>query len=234
MPLHTKSKTTIQMMRTMEDSKHILFIHGAGSNTVVYNHLRMWLPAHTPYFLNYDVEEKVENILGRASEELKGKPVTVIGHSYGGLLGFLFATKKKLVEKLVTVGTPWQGVPMSDLLKLTAHSRVFDNTETTSKFIQFINSRTFTKPHLNVICAGKGHVAAVPGGAPNDGTVPHYSQLQVPKGVSKCTQIKIPNNHSDTLHTMNLVSAVLSFVFEDDLRLATYKDKLNEYSNRPY
>ena len=66
------------------------------------------------------------------------------------------------------------------------------------------------------------------------GTVPHYSQLQVPKGVSKCTQIRIQNNHSDTLHTMNLVSAVLSFVFEDDLRLATYKDKLNEYSNRPY
>jgi len=234
MLLPIRQKTFITMRIPLEDSKNILFIHGAGSNTVVYNHLRMWLPAHNGYFLNYDVEEKVDSILGRAQEELKGKPVTVIGHSYGGLLGFLYATKNKLVDKLVTVGTPWQGVPMSDLLKLTAHSRVFDNTETSSKFIQFINNKMFDKPMLNVVCAGKGHVAAVPGGAPNDGTVPHYSQLQIPKGVSNCTQVRIPNNHSDTLHTMNLVSAVLSFVFEDDLRLATYKDKLNEYSNRPY
>ena len=47
----------------MEDSKNILFIHGAGSKKVVYKHLRMWVPAHPPYFSIYDVVEQVQSNL---------------------------------------------------------------------------------------------------------------------------------------------------------------------------
>lgn len=223
--------TSTPMRIHLESSKNILFIHGAGSNTVVYNHMRMWLPSHNAYFLDYDVEEKVDSIIRRAKKEIGDEPVTVVGHSYGGLIGFLYAVKNKNVEKLVCVGTPWQGVPMSDLLKLTANSRVFDNTETNSKFLEYINKQELDIPVLNVICAGKGHKAAVPGGAPNDGTVPHYSQLQLPLGIKQFTVVKIPFNHSDTLHTMNFATAVNQFVFEDDYRLENYVERLNEYSN---
>ena len=110
--------------------KPLVFLHGWGQNT------EMMLPVAKPFIENhevilidlpgfgksgqldrpYEVSDYVE-LLHKLLQKLDIKKPTLIGHSYGGKISLLYASKYE-VEKLVLFGSPFQKEIEKESLKL--------------------------------------------------------------------------------------------------------------------
>ena len=110
--------------------KPLVFLHGWGQNT------EMMLPVAKPFIENhevilidlpgfgksgqldrpYEVSDYVE-LLHELLQKLDIKKPTLIGHSYGGKISLLYASKYE-VEKLVLFGSPFQKEIEKESLKL--------------------------------------------------------------------------------------------------------------------
>ena len=133
--------------------KPLVFLHGWGQNT------EMMLPVAKPFIENhevilidlpgfgksgqldrpYEVSDYVE-LLHKLLQKLDIKKPTLIGHSYGGKISLLYASKYE-VEKLVLFGSPFQKEIEKERLKL--------KTLRTLKKIPGINKlEGFAKKHI--------------------------------------------------------------------------------------
>lgn len=133
--------------------KPLVFLHGWGQNT------EMMLPVAKPFIENhevilidlpgfgksgqldrpYEVSDYVE-LLHELLQKLDIKKPTLIGHSYGGKISLLYASKYE-VEKLVLFGSPFQKEIGKESLKL--------KTLRTLKKIPGINKlEGFAKKHI--------------------------------------------------------------------------------------
>ena len=133
--------------------KPLVFLHGWGQNT------EMMLPVAKPFIENhevilidlpgfgksgqldrpYEVSDYVE-LLHKLLQKLDIKKPTLIGHSYGGKISLLYASKYE-VEKLVLFGSPFQKEIEKESLKL--------KTLRTLKKIPGINKlEGFAKKHI--------------------------------------------------------------------------------------
>lgn len=133
--------------------KPLVFLHGWGQNT------EMMLPVAKPFIENhevilidlpgfgksgqldrpYEVSDYVE-LLHKLLQKLDIKKPTLIGHSYGGKISLLYASKYE-VEKLVLFGSPFQKEIGKESLKL--------KTLRTLKKIPGINKlEGFAKKHI--------------------------------------------------------------------------------------
>lgn len=133
--------------------KPLVFLHGWGQNT------EMMLPVAKPFIENhevilidlpgfgksgqldrpYEVSDYVE-LLHELLQKLDIKKPTLIGHSYGGKISLLYASKYE-VEKLVLFGSPFQKDIEKESLKL--------KTLRTLKKIPGINKlEGFAKKHI--------------------------------------------------------------------------------------
>ncbi len=133
--------------------KPLVFLHGWGQNT------EMMLPVAKPFIENhevilidlpgfgksgqldrpYEVSDYVE-LLHELLQKLDIKKPTLIGHSYGGKISLLYASKYE-VEKLVLFGSPFQKEIEKESLKL--------KTLRTLKKIPGINKlEGFAKKHI--------------------------------------------------------------------------------------
>lgn len=133
--------------------KPLVFLHGWGQNT------EMMLPVAKPFIENhevilidlpgfgksgqldrpYEVSNYVE-LLHKLLQKLDIKKPTLIGHSYGGKISLLYASKYE-VEKLVLFGSPFQKEIEKESLKL--------KTLRTLKKIPGINKlEGFAKKHI--------------------------------------------------------------------------------------
>ena len=133
--------------------KPLVFLHGWGQNT------EMMLPVAKPFIENhevilidlpgfgksgqldrpYEVSDYVE-LLHELLQKLDIKKPTLIGHSYGGKISLLYASKYE-VEKLVLFGSPFQIEIEKESLKL--------KTLRTLKKIPGINKlEGFAKKHI--------------------------------------------------------------------------------------
>ncbi|WP_042365520.1 esterase/lipase family protein [Streptacidiphilus neutrinimicus] len=115
------------------DSGHspVLLVHGLFDNRAVFTVLRHNLHVHGwdhVHALNYspfslDVP-RAATLLGRHVERLRrvygGEPVTIIGHSLGGLIARYYVQRlggDALVPRVVTLATPHQGTEAARLLQ---------------------------------------------------------------------------------------------------------------------
>lgn len=133
--------------------KPLVFLHGWGQNT------EMMLPVAKPFIENhevilidlpgfgksgqldrpYEVSDYVE-LLHKLLQKLDIKKPTLIGHSYGGKISLLYASKYE-VEKIVLFGSPFQKEIGKESLKL--------KTLRTLKKIPGINKlEGFAKKHI--------------------------------------------------------------------------------------
>ena len=133
--------------------KPLVFLHGWGQNT------EMMLPVAKPFIENhevilidlpgfgksgqldhpYEVSDYVE-LIHKLLQKLEIKKPTLIGHSYGGKISLLYASKYE-VDKLVLFGSPFQKEIEKESLKL--------KTLRTLKKIPGINKlEGFAKKHI--------------------------------------------------------------------------------------
>ena len=82
-----------------------------------------------------------------------------------------------------------------------------------SEFLDFLQEKTFLKPHTNVITVGGGNEVAAWGKHDNDGTVTVESQVGVPAGFYKTQHEYINLSHTEILQSAevkDMISRILN------------------------
>ena len=127
----------------------LLLIHGAGSSAYSWNYISLWLdqPIQT---IEYTVGQDHESIFD--SIEYPEEIQTVIGHSYGGLLGAEWLSQDvRNVRGLITIASPWQGSPTARILNWFLSDPVWNDMKPGSEFLRRINNINLTIPLLNIV-----------------------------------------------------------------------------------
>jgi len=90
----------------------IVYIHGAHMTSAAFNYIKEKLPKHDFHNIEYNALEDLETTVGRVKTEVKSldKPVKIVAHSLGGVIGLCLLQSEIPVEKMVTIGSPLGGV----------------------------------------------------------------------------------------------------------------------------
>lgn len=188
----------------------LLLIHGAGSSAYSWNYISLWLdqPIQT---IEYTVGQDHESIFD--SIEYPEEIQTVIGHSYGGLLGAEWLSQDvRNVRGLITIASPWQGSPTARILNWFLSDPVWNDMKPGSEFLRRINNINLTIPLLNIVAVpDQGNELAGTGKSQNDGTIPVASALEVPAGYRNYKTVELPRTHSEILQCFNTVELIRQF-----------------------
>ena len=143
-----------------EAGNTLVFLHGWGQN------IEMMMPVAKPFIQNHDiilldlpgfgksgdlkepweVEDYVE-LLHQLLNNLQVKKPTLIGHSYGGKISLLYASKYE-VEKLVLFGSPFKKEIQKESLKLKT-LKVLKKVPGLNKFEEFAKKHIGSTDYRN-------------------------------------------------------------------------------------
>ncbi len=190
-------------------TKTIWYIHGAGASKRSFAWLRQQFPDHHASFISYDIGAPLIETVSRISEIMRHEvyPVTVIGHSLGGLIAAGVAADRN-VERIVTLSSPFAGLALAGMLSLWSPERLFRDLSPFSVALADIRARyaASTVPHLALVTTNGGIPVS---GEPNDGVVSVASQTawQGPQ------YHMLPLNHFEVLLAEESATLIRDFVF---------------------
>lgn len=139
---------------------------------------------------------------------LPNKPFMLIGHSLGGVLGYMIATRTRVpLKKLVSISSPFGGSSTAGVLRwFYPQFKILKDIASTSKIMKEIATTQPKIPFLSLIStAGNMPFMA----EKNDGVVTYASQTSV-----KAThRVELDANHFEAVQDMNGVVAIKEFLF---------------------
>jgi pimeloyl-ACP methyl ester carboxylesterase len=179
--------------------ENIVYLHGFNSSPVAFNYLQSSLPLHFPHQISYNSWQSIQNSLKDISEKIPDVPVTIIGHSLGGILGYLIASRKLAnVQKLITISTPFAGSLIAGTFSWFYPHQILKDISPYSKYIKEIRHPLDIEFYS---------LMSIDGNLPftssdkNDGTVSLMSQFMSPAK----QHIKVHANHMDILQSNDTV-----------------------------
>ena len=186
----------------------IIFIHGLNSSPTIFAHLHSELPSHEAIFIEYDSFQSVEESYQYILTEIKKKKAVVVGHSLGGVLGALLASRDNglNVEKLVTISAPFGGSLSALAARLLfPRLKVFRDLDPKSEITNEVSSAKIPN-HLSII--------SVSGSLPimlddNDSVVTIASQ----KAAQTALTLDVESNHFEVVQSAQTISAIQNFLF---------------------
>mgnify|MGYP001361132768 CR=1 FL=1 len=183
---------------------HIFYVHGAGASPRSFAWLKDQLPKHYATMVSYTLKEDVATVVTRLRGELArtARPVTIIGHSLGGIIATLAADAPE-VQRVVTLCAPFNGLRISALLQAFSNEPPYRDTAPFSASIRALR-HPHGKPHL-AICG----TAGLPLGTPNDGVVSVHSQTALTGPVYHA----LPYNHFEILMAEETAGLIRAFAF---------------------
>jgi pimeloyl-ACP methyl ester carboxylesterase len=188
----------------------IVFLHGLNCTSKIFSFLHSQLPHHTPIFVDYTSQQPLEDsylqVLCKLSHR---KPITVIGHSLGGVLGYMLATRSRLkITNLVTISSPFGGSQVAGLLKwFYPDFKILKDITPNSKVIREISEYAPKCPFLSLVSV-RGHMPFI--SEPNDGVVSIASQTCV----MPTKRVELDSNHFEAMQDMRAVEAIKEFLFK--------------------
>lgn len=155
----------------------IWFVHGAGASARSFTWLQQQLGPHQPHFLSYDVDESTASCIDRLNMaiSLETEPVTLIGHSLGGIIGRICAKHPK-VSRLITLCAPFGGIRQMNYMEVFNRAPMFHDLSTYSVLLSNMRTDTLKAPHLAIV----GTHGLPFTSEPNDGVVTVESQTAIP------------------------------------------------------
>ena len=200
---------------------NLVLVHGAGGSPAGWNYISQNLPGGLNIFRpHYDINltdpfDIINSICSQVNNHFENQSVTYVGHSLGGVLGgWISASGLIHVDHLVTISAPWLGSPFARWLRLVfRNNNLFHHMNPGSEFLDFLQEKTFLKPHTNVITVGGGNEVAAWGKHDNDGTVTVESQVGVPAGFYKTQHEYINLSHTEILQSAevkDMISRILN------------------------
>ncbi len=189
----------------------ILMIHGAGSSSMIFNYLSLWLDQELQY-LEYQVGDGHEEIFERIQRP--NEVEFIVGHSYGGLLGAEWLSKDvRNVKGMVAVASPWKGSPTARILNWFLSDPVWNDMKPGSELLKIINNINLTIPVKNIVANPHqgGNGLAGTGKSENDGTIPIDSARNYPEGFRRLKSVELPYGHGEILQSFELVEHIRLF-----------------------
>jgi pimeloyl-ACP methyl ester carboxylesterase len=191
--------------------KHIVYIHGFNCTGKIFGYLHSNLPKHEATFADYNsslnINVAVKQVLKNVPND---RPVYLLGHSLGGIIAFLLATRdyKIDVQKIVSISTPFGGSSIASKLKwFYPHWPIFKDLCPNSAIIREIKGATIEVPFLSIVSTS--------GGLPvffeqNDGVVTVASQ----KAITPTHRLEIDTNHVEAVQDDDAIEEIKKFIFQ--------------------
>lgn len=187
--------------------KNILYIHGAFSTKGSFNYIKEKLPKHNITFLEYNIGDDIHDVIDKCVQTLveNNKKVSIVAHSFGGIIAAVVAQKCALVEKVLTISSPFGGSKAADLIKWFNPHPTFTTICTSSSVLRALNGAKPTCPIRSIITTcGQNPIFS----EDNDGVVTVSSQK-----AWNTTDIKeLEFNHFEVLMSTEIVAEIRQFL----------------------
>lgn len=196
----------------MTKRKDIWYIHGANCSSLSFAHFEKFLPKHNIHHIEYEPTNTISELLTQVSEALPiDKPISIIGHSLGGVLAVLISQHKQSVnfniQKIVTLASPFGGSRAANILKwIHPEHKFLHDLSQYSDIIMTLQNKGAIVPTLNIIStAGSLPIMR----EPNDGIVSVASQRAL-DGAEKC---ELDVNHFEILLSSESIKLTKEFIW---------------------
>lgn len=144
---------------------NLIFLHGAYEKNYCWNYFACRINSDrcSPYFLEYNIEEPVEDIIKNLKNQIikhvGSEEFIIIGHSYGGVLAFLIGQQElpKQAKHIVTIASPLGGIEFNAYsptaaISITLHDNHFwSNINPHHAIYRKIKNDSVTVPTLCVV-----------------------------------------------------------------------------------
>lgn len=190
----------------------IAFIHGLNCTGKIFTHVRSSLPEHEAIIVDYDSSQSIESSLQTVIETIDTTdPIWVVGHSLGGILGYLLALRKGNalnIKGVISISTPFGGSGTAGILKWFFYKmEVLRDLTPGSPIIKEVTTQKTKTPFISVISV-EGNLPFISG--ENDGIVTLESQRA---SLAK-RKIDVRANHFEVMQDERTVSTVRDFIFK--------------------
>ena len=188
----------------------ILWIHGLNCASKIFTYMHSKMPAHNAVFVEYDSQRSVENSIKTAMLAIPEQGTfSIVGHSLGGILGHLIATRNtSRVDNLVTISTPFGGSDAAGKLKWFYPSvQIFKDIAPRSSIIKELTKAAPTCPFLSIVSEA-GSLPFIVG--KNDGVVSIESQMSI----KPTHRLSVNSNHFEAVQDIDTLNAVKQFIFK--------------------
>lgn len=185
----------------------ICFIHGLGATENCFMFLAEQLGY--PALISYDSSAGLHRSIAEVQRQLPDGPVTLIGHSLGGLIATHIALNKtNEVQKLITISSPLGGSKAARLLKYFMPTYpVMQDITPLSPYIRRLQIAPQPCPVLSLASTEGGFPILL---EPNDGTV----EIDSMRALSYAKQVDIKANHFEILLKRETVQSIKEFLYD--------------------
>lgn len=192
--------------------KTILYIHGAFATPGSFRRIKENLPDHEAILLQYTVSDDINDVVNACVKLLKesGKRVSIIAHSLGGVLGSRIAQKSQLVDRTVTMSTPFGGSRAADMMKWFNPHPMFETISSNSAILRHMYSEPAGSPTLSLVTT-EGQNPMM--NEDNDGVVSIKSQT----AWNEPEYVSVPFNHFEVLLADETITIIKEFLFDERL-----------------
>jgi pimeloyl-ACP methyl ester carboxylesterase len=176
-----------------------ILIHGAGATNLSWVSVLHKVP-HPFITTSYNVHDSFEKILKDVEHYLptSDEKYVVIGHSFGGIVAYHLAQKRKDIIAGMSIATPWGGSSIAQLSSFFWKSQFCKNIGRYEQHMKTTRSNSINIPWLNIVTDGGLF------GSESDGVVTVASQKEIAPS-SKVEMIKLHNSHNEVLHCDQLI-----------------------------
>jgi len=157
----------------------ICYVHGAGATSRSFAYIKKSFPNHNYIDFEYNLNNPIDETILQCADVLYKGPITIIGHSLGGLIALSAAHLKPTVCRVVTMCTPFAGSVFAEGMRWINPNPLFDALRPSGKILTNIRLRDLPCPVFCFVATS---------GLPliqedNDGVVTVESQMAL-KGAS--------------------------------------------------
>jgi pimeloyl-ACP methyl ester carboxylesterase len=188
--------------------KTVAYVHGLNSSYRSFAYLTQNLPEHNIIKVDYNSHQSLVDSLLDVRKQLPKTPLSLIGHSLGGLISTLLVLNEpERFESLVTISSPLGGSRAANYMRwMPGHPAILDHITPGSAHIQQLATFQTEVPTLSIISTG-GHLPMT--SEANDSVVTVHSQRALLFG----KKIEVKANHFEVLMHEKTLEAIAKHLF---------------------
>jgi len=188
---------------------NILYLHGANMSDVGFTYIKSIIGKHKysspEYSVHTPLKDNINTIIDTVNKDFK-KPVTIIGHSLGGIIAVELYRAGLPIEKIITLSTPFGGCTTADKLRWFFPTyQLFDDIRTNNAVIQGLQDFHVDIPMLSFVTTD-GHSPVIDGD--NDGVVTTESQQSLSGPIYE----EVHLNHFEILLSEPVAKRIKTFI----------------------
>jgi pimeloyl-ACP methyl ester carboxylesterase len=188
---------------------NICYIHGLNSSHRSFSYLVNEMEEDKHILIDYDSRQRLESSITQVMRFVpKKEPVTLIGHSLGGVIAMLIAGRALAnVERVITISAPLAGSQAAVYARwVVGGIPLIGDITPTSPHIREIAALNPAFPVLSIVSTGGSLPTSK---EPNDSVVSVSSQ----KALTAAKKIEIKANHFEILMHEKMVEQVRKFIY---------------------